>query len=228
VFQPTQWSVVLAAGRPNDPSARDALASLCQAYWQPLYAYVRRRGYSAEDAQDLTQGFFARLIEKGALRHARRERGRFRAFLLTSLKNYLANEWDRSNAVKRGRSVLELDFDLAERSVARTAESDPELIFERRWAQRVLEEALDRVKRQYAAQERTFELLKGTLGSGRGEGSYREIGEELGISEGAARVAAHRLRQRYRAALQGVVGQTVRDAADVEDEMRYLLRVLTR
>jgi RNA polymerase sigma-70 factor (ECF subfamily) len=226
LFQPTQWSVVLAAGRSNGPSAREALATLCQVYWQPLYVYVRRRGYSVEDAQDLTQGFFSRLIEKRALRHAHRERGRFRAFLLASLKNYLANEWDRSRAVKRGSGVLELDFDLAEKSVAKAVESDPERIYERRWAQRVLEEALARVKGLYREQERTFEILKGSLGGGRSEGSYRDLGEALGISEGAARVAAHRLRQRYRAALREVVGQTVRDPADVEDEIRSLLRVL--
>jgi RNA polymerase sigma-70 factor (ECF subfamily) len=202
------------------------LSALCRAYWKPLYAYARRRGHSVEDAEDLTQGFFAHLIEKRSLARATRERGRFRSFLLASFKNYAANEWDRARATKRGGGAPALDLAAGEKVAARLVDSDPEATYERQWACLVLEQALRTTRSQYRGEERTFEALKTTLGGGRGDRSYREIGAALGISEGAARAAAHRLRGRYRQALWDAVGRTVRDVADIEDEIRYLLRVV--
>jgi RNA polymerase sigma factor (sigma-70 family) len=230
MFQPTQWSLVLAAARSHDPAGEVALAKLCTSYWRPLYAYVRSRGYAAEDAQDLTQAFFLRLIEGRFFRRARRERGRFRTFLIVSLKHFLANEWDRATAQKRGGGVLSVDFEEAERSlVAREADANPERSYERQWVQRVLEATLARVREQYVAsgQEATFEALKHVLADGRqNDASYRDLASELGLSEGAVRVAVHRLRQRYRASLRAIVGETLGDPSDVDDEIRYLLSVL--
>jgi RNA polymerase sigma-70 factor (ECF subfamily) len=230
LFERTQWSDVLAAGRSNDPAAAAALARLCTSYWPPLYAYVRRRGYPVQEAQDLTQEFFARLIEKRFFRQARRERGRFRAFLIVALKHFLANEWDRSQAEKRGGgAVIGFDFDAAEPSMRAGEESNPEVLFERQWVERILAKALRRVKDQYveAGQEGTFETLKVVLGGGgRGENAYEQLAGTLGLTGGALRVAVHRLRQRYRAALRATVGSTVGSPADIDDEIRYLLAVL--
>jgi len=230
VFERTQWSDVLAAGRSRDPAAGAALARLCTSYWPPLYAYVRRRGYSVHEAQDLTQEFFARLIEKRFFRQARRERGRFRAFLIVALKHFLANEWDRSQAGKRGGgAVMSFDFDAAEPAIHATDESNPERIYERQWVERILAAALRRVREQYiaAGQEATFETLKVVLGGGgRSENAYGELAGTLGLSDGALRVAVHRLRQRYRTALRAIVGETVGDPADVDDEIRYMLSVV--
>ncbi len=230
MFEGTQWSDVLAAGRSNDPSSGAALARLCTSYWPPLYAYVRRRGYAVPEAQDLTQEFFARLIEKRFFRQARRERGRFRAFLIVALKHFLANEWDRSRAGKRGGgAVMSFDFDAAEPAIPGSDEWNPERIYERHWVDRILAKALRRVREQYlaAGKEATFETLKVVLGGGgRRENAYGELAAELGLTDGAVRVAVHRLRQRYRAALRAVVGETVADPADVDGEIRYLLSVL--
>jgi len=230
VFEGTRWSDVVAAGRSNDPAAGAALTRLCTSYWPPLYAYVRRRGYAVPEAQDLTQEFFARLIEKRFFRQARRERGRFRAFLIVALKHFLANEWDRSQARKRGGgAVMTFDFEAAEPAIGASDDWNPERIYERQWALRILATALRRVREQYLAggQEATFETLKSVLGGGgRGENDYLELARQLGLTDGALRVAVHRLRQRYRAALRSVVGETVADSADVDAEIRYLLSVL--
>jgi RNA polymerase sigma factor (sigma-70 family) len=230
VFERTQWSDVLAAGRSNDPAAGAALARLCTSYWPPLYAYVRRRGYAVHEAQDLTQEFFARLIEKRFFRQARQERGRFRAFLIVTLKHFLANEWDRSQAGKRGGGVvMSFDFDAAEPAIAGMDEWNPERIYERRWVERILAAALRRVREKYiaAGQETTFDTLKVALGGGgRRENAYGELAAELGLTDGALRVAVHRLRRHYRTALRAVVGETVADPADVDEEIRYLLSVV--
>ena len=230
MFEPTEWSLVLAAGRSRQPAADAALARLCETYWRPLYAFVRSRGRCVEDAEDLTQAFFAHLIEKRAFERARRERGRFRAFLIVSLKHFLANEWDRTSARKRGGQALTLDLAEAERMLAaHPSDASPERIYERQWARGVLDAALARVRGEYAAKgdAETFDALKGVLGGGRqGEEDYRQLGPRLGLSSGAVRVAAHRLRQRYRRALRAVVGGTLDDASQVDDEIRHLLSVV--
>jgi RNA polymerase sigma factor (sigma-70 family) len=231
VFEPTQWSLVLAAGQSKDPGASAALDRLCAAYWPPIYAYVRRRGHGAEDAQDLTQDFFRHLVESRFLRHARPERGRFRAFLIVSLKNFLANEWDRATARKRGEGLRTVDLADVEKMLASEApDASPERCYEKQWAERVLEATFDRVRQQYLASGNpaAFEALKGVLGGRRrGDEAYRQLADELAMSDGAVRVAVHRLRQRYRAALRKVVGETLADPSEVDDEIRYLLSVVT-
>jgi RNA polymerase sigma factor (sigma-70 family) len=231
-FLTTRWSVVLEAGRGDEPSSRKALGELCEAYWYPLYAYVRRRGHRQEDAQDLTQAFFARLLEKNGVVGADPERGRFRAFLLGALKHFLANEWDREQAQKRGggRPILSLDFRSADERFVREPmdNATPERAFERTWALAVLESALARLESDYRARGRgaIFERLRGSLVA-RGElDSYRDIARELGTSEGAVKVAAHRLRQAFRAALRAEIAETVGGPEDLEHELGLLIAAL--
>jgi RNA polymerase sigma factor (sigma-70 family) len=227
-FATTRWSLVLRAGKRTDRQAEDALAWLCGRYWFPLYAYVRRRGADQNEAQDLTQEFFTRLLEKNVLDHAAPERGRFRSFLLTSLKNFLANEWDRANAQKRGgrRGRLTLDLESGESRISLEPAHDltPERHFERQWASTLLELVVTKLEAEFAAagKARHFELLKDALTGERRGLPYAEITAELGLSEEAARQAAHRLRQRYRELLRAEVVQTVADPGDVEDEIRRL------
>jgi RNA polymerase sigma-70 factor (ECF subfamily) len=233
-FQTTQWTLVVAAGDSQHPDSRAALADLCQAYWYPLYAYLRRRGYPQEEAEDLVQGFFTQLLEKNYIKAADKERGRFRSFLLTSLKNYAANEWDRRTAVKRGgtSTTLSLDFEDAEgRYVIEPAdERTPEQEFDRGWAMAQLTHVLERMRSEAGsgdAAER-FELLQGFL-TGEGEGiPYKEAAERLGMSEGAVKVAVHRLRQRFGAVLRDEVARTLADPDDVDDEIRHLFAAFER
>jgi len=234
VFQTTQWTLVVAAGDSQHPDSRAALADLCQAYWYPLYAYLRRRGYPQEEAEDLVQGFFAQLLEKNYIKAADKERGRFRSFLLTSLKNYAANEWDRRTAVKRGgtTATLSLDFEDAEgRYVIEPAdERTPEQEFDRGWAMAQLNHVLDRMRSEAGAGDAAerFELLQGFL-TGEGEDlPYKEVAERLGMSEGAVKVAVHRLRQRFGAVLRDEVARTLADPDDVDDEIRHLFAAFER
>jgi RNA polymerase sigma-70 factor (ECF subfamily) len=228
-FETTRWSVVLAAGGRASPQSEQALARLCACYWSPLYAYVRRRGFSADAAQDLTQAFFARLLEKKTLSAATRERGKFRCFLLASMKHFLANEWDRSQAQKRGGKVTLVSFDAAalEQRYAGEAsyELSPERLFDRRWAVTLLQLVLDELRRELIAEgkERFFDRVKQHLTGEESELSYRELGIELGMSEAALKVAIHRLRRRYGKLLHEHIAQTVASAAEVEDELRHLL-----
>jgi len=231
-FATTQWSIVLAAGEGRRENAVDALSQLCESYWYPIYAYVRRRGYSAPDAQDLTQSFFARLLEKESLRNADPVRGRFRSFLLTSMKHFLSNERDRASAQKRGggRATLSLDLAAGESRVNIEPEHDwtPQRLYERQWALTLLELVLGRLETEYqeAGKVRQFELLQGALGGGLQTLSYADVAAELGLSIEAARQAASRMRKRYRALLREEVARTVADPGEVDGELTNLFKSL--
>jgi RNA polymerase sigma-70 factor (ECF subfamily) len=232
VFVTTRWSVVLSAGNQASPGSTNALESLCRVYWFPLYAYVRRCGYSPGDAQDLTQAFFARLLEKNWLADARRERGRFRSFLLASMKHFLANEWDKAQAQKRGgrAQVIPLQTDTAEtRYLHEPADDDtPDKAFDRRWALAVLDRVLALLREEYVGSGRgeLYEQLRTTLEGARTAAPYASIAARLGLTEGAVKVAVHRLRQRYREILREEIAQTVETAAQVEEELRHLFAAL--
>ncbi|HXT10227.1 MAG TPA: sigma-70 family RNA polymerase sigma factor [Candidatus Angelobacter sp.] len=232
-FSPTHWSVVLAAaGRADSTQARDALEKLCRNYWLPIYAFIRRQGRNPHDAQDLTQEFFARLLEKHFLGDVQRDKGRFRSFLLASVKHFLANEWDKAVAQKRGggRAPISIDAAMAESAVGfEPADTlTAEKIFERRWALALLDQVLRRLREEYArdGKERQFERLKPTLTEASRSVPYAEIAAQLGASEGAVKVAVHRLRQRYRELLRAEITDTVGAAEDVDDEIRNLFAAL--
>lgn len=230
-FATTRWSVVLQAGEREGAASEEALAALCEVYWYPLYSFVRRWGHSADDAQDLTQEFFARLLEKGALRAATPSRGRFRSFLLAALKHFLSNERERTNALKRGggRPPLPLEFETAEGrySLEPAGQGDPEQAFERQWALAVLAETLRRLEAEQANAGKldVFARLKGEL-TGDRELSYADLGKQLGMSEGAVKVAVHRLRRRFGELLRKEIAGTVSDPQEVDDEIRYLFAAL--
>ena len=232
VFATTHWSVILAATRSDTPRAQAALARLCQTYWYPLYAYVRRRGYSPYDAQDLTQEFFARFLEHNWLAQADRERGRFRTFLLAALGHFLANEWDKARAQKRGGRVefVPLQLESAEtRYGAEPADQrTPEQSYDRRWALALLEEVLHALREEHLAAGTVvlFDTLKPCLVGDREAQPYAALGAQLGMTEGAVKVAVHRLRQRYRQLLRDAIADTVASPEDVNEEMRYLFSVL--
>jgi RNA polymerase sigma-70 factor (ECF subfamily) len=232
-FHTTRWSVVLTAGHRDGPAARAALETLCAAYWYPLYAYVRRRGIASEDARDLTQSFFAQLLERNDCARADRDRGRFRAFLLASLRHHLANEWDRERAAKRGGGATPapLDLDGAEERYALEDDREltPEQHFDRTWALEVLEKALALLQSEYAArgQAELFAALSATLTAGEASESYAAIAARLGSSEGAIKVAAHRLRERYRETLRAEVAGTLADPSLVDEELAALRRTFS-
>ena len=232
VFLTTHWSVVLQAGRADTTRARDALARLCQTYWHPLYAYVRRLGHSPPDAQDLTQEFFARLLARNYIADADESRGRFRSFLLASLKHFLANEWDKARAQKRGGGQTPIPIDPAAAETGCHFEpADPataDKVFERRWALTLLDQVLRRLRQEYVAsgREPLFEQLKPTLTEASRSVRYAEMAARLGTSEGAVKVAVHRLRQRYRDLLRAEIADTVASPAEVEDELRSLFAAL--
>lgn len=234
MFLTTRWSVVLSARGEGARDSGEALESLCAGYWYPLYVYVRRQGRSPEDAQDLTQGFFARLLEKRWLEAADREKGKFRSFLLTALKRYLANEWDHARTLKRGGGVVHVPMDtqVAESRyvVEPVLAGGAEELYERRWAMTLLEQAMAGLRAEYEAEEKgaEFELLKGTLGAARGEVAYERLALELGMTESGARGAVHRIRKTFREAFRAAVAGTVGTAGDVDGEMRYLAGVLGR
>ena len=231
-FNTTHWSVVLLAGQSQAPQADAALEKLCRTYWNPLYAYVRRQGHSPHDAQDLTQEFFARLLEKRYLKLATQERGRFRSFLLKSLKHFLINDWVRGQAQKRGggQKVFSLDDEAAERSYLQQPSDQlaPESLYDRRWALTLLEQAMERLGTDYAAagKRSLFERLKPLLTTEGSSESYRELSAPLGISESAVKVAVHRLRQRFRELVRAEVGQTVATPAEVDEELRFLMAAM--
>jgi RNA polymerase sigma-70 factor (ECF subfamily) len=232
VFVTTHWSVVLSARQKDSPQALAALETLCRTYWYPLYAYVRRQGHSPPDAQDLTQEFFARLLQKEYLKAAAREKGRFRTFLIVALKRFLANEWDRVRAQKRGggQPLLSLDTELAEeRYRIEPAEgSTAERVFERRWALTLLDRTMTRLREEFAAAGKVCEFarLKVCLTAERGEICYGDIAAALGMNEGAARVAVHRLRKRFREVFREEIAHTVSSAGEIDEEVRYLMSVL--
>lgn len=228
VFATTHWTVVLTAGRRHTSQSDAALAQLCKTYWFPLYAYVRRRGYAKEDAEDLVQAFFARFLARNYLEGLSAERGRFRAFLLASLKHFLANEWDKSQRQKRGggRTILSLDWQTADTQfqIAATGEPSPDKAFDREWALALLARVIERLQAECAAdgKARLFEQLKVFLAAGRSETAQSEIAKVLGMEEGAVRVAVHRLRKRYRVLLREEIAQTLSEPAMVDEEMRAL------
>jgi RNA polymerase sigma factor (sigma-70 family) len=228
IFATTHWTVVLAAGQRHTPQSDGALEELCRTYWFPLYAYVRRRGYSKPDAEDLVQAFFARLLAKNFLAGVDNGKGKFRAFLLASLKHFLANEWDKSQAQKRGGGAvnLSLDWQTADTKfqVAATNGPSPDQAFDREWALALLAKVIERLQKECEAdgKAKLFEQLKIFLTAGKGESAQGEMAKTLGMEEGAVRVAVHRLRKRYRALLRDEIAQTLADEKQVDEEMRAL------
>jgi RNA polymerase sigma factor (sigma-70 family) len=231
-FPTTRWTLVVAAGDPQRKEARSALVSLCELYWYPLYAYLRRRGYPAEQAQDLTQEFFVRVLEGRYLDRADPAKGRFRSFILTSLKFFVADEEDRQRARKRGGGVLvPLEFSSGEERYQREPVHDetPERIFERRWALSLIELVIQKLRDEFVHHGRPdhFEQLKVFL-LGQSDAPYAALAREMNTSEGALKVAIHRLRKRYRELFRQEIADTVADPAEVESELRYLAAVLAR
>lgn len=233
-FRTTHWSVVLLSAQTQVPGSRTALADLCQLYWYPLYAFVRRRGYSVEDAQDLTQGFFVSLLERKSLRQVRPEKGKFRSFLLASFKNYLSNAFDHDNRIKRGGQIefVALDFEGGE---VRYRE-DPgdsltaEKLFDARWAMTLLDHAIGRLRKEYASQGKTaaVDALQPFLDPASCESlpSYEEVAEKLEISLGAVKTLIHRLRRRYSELLREEVARTLTDPQAVQEEIHALCEAL--
>jgi RNA polymerase sigma factor (sigma-70 family) len=232
LFTTTHWSVVLAAGRSDATEAGEALEALCRTYWYPLYVYVRRRGYGPHDAQDLTQAFFARFLEKGSLNLADPARGRFRSFLLRSLQNSLADDWKRAHRAKRGGGAVEIPLDGVAAEARYAAEltnpMTPERAYEQRWALTLLERVLERMREDYArvGKARLFETLQDFLWGPDGSASYATLARDLAMTEGALRVAVHRLRQHYRERLRAEVAHTVSDPGEVDAELRHLIGVI--
>ncbi|MEQ8790533.1 MAG: sigma factor [Pirellulaceae bacterium] len=231
-FATTQWSVVLAAGERRGGDSRRALAQLCEAYWYPLYAYVRRREGDPHRAQDLTQAFFAHLLEKNAIGRADPDRGRFRAFLLASLKNFLANEYNKARAAWRGGDVacLSLDFDVGETRyrIEPRENVTPETLYERRWILTMLDHVLDDLRGELVAAGRgdQFEHLKSALTGEATAAEYESAAAALGVSAAAAKQAAYRLRRRYRELFRAEVAKTVADESEVDQEIGRLLETL--
>jgi RNA polymerase sigma-70 factor (ECF subfamily) len=233
-FLSTHWSIVLRAGRADDSGARAALAFLCQRYWYPLYAFVRKKGIDPERAEDVTQGFFVRLIEKQVLERAAPSRGRFRLFLLASLQNFLSNERDQAQAQKRGggRPKLALDVDAGERKLRfePSHELTPERIFDRAWAVQLLELVVGRLRQEFADKGKAseFDIMQSFLAGKHKDLSYERTAAALALSVAAVRQAAHRLRKRYREMLRAEVAETVASEDQIDDEIRGLFEALGR
>ena len=227
-FATTRWTVVLTAGRGSTPQADMALEELCRTYWYPLYAFIRRHGRTREDAEDLTQSFFVRFLEKNYLEGLNSDKGRFRAFLLAALKHFLANEWDKANRLKRGGGLrpLSLDWQSADTryQIDPADNLSPDKLYDRAWAVTLLERVIGRLRDESAADGRSelFEQLKPFLMVGKSAIPYAQAAAKLELSEGAIRVAVHRLRRRYRQLLREEIGQTLADPALVEEELRAL------
>jgi len=227
LFATTRWTLVCDAARGGDTGASEALGVLFGTYWQPLYRYIRRLGQSAQDAEDLVQGFFAHLLSQNGLRLADRDRGRFRAFLLGSLKNYMANDWQREHRLKRGgfATHLSIDWKNAETGLGLEPEDcrSPDRLYDRDWAMSLLDKVLDDLARE----EKDFARWKPFLSVRSASLSYAKIAEDFGMTEGAARVAVHRLRKRYRQRLRDEIGRTLADGQLVEEEIRSLFAALS-
>jgi DNA-directed RNA polymerase specialized sigma24 family protein len=231
-FRTTHWSVVLAAGGDTE-TAHQALERLCQSYWYPLYCYVRRRGHSPDDAQDLTQAFFTRLLAGKDLAAADRERGRFRSFLLALFNHFLVNEWDRSQAQKRGGGCefISLDYirEQEDRPFELAHQLTAERVFEKRWAEAVLNRVLARLRDEFDGERiKRFDALKIFLTEEPRTASYVTVAGQLGMTAQAVKSAIHRLRQRYGELLRAEIAQTLASPADVDDELRHLIRVLSQ
>jgi RNA polymerase sigma-70 factor (ECF subfamily) len=232
-FATTRWSVVLAAGTRSGDHSAEALATLCETYWYPVYAFIRRQGRDADHARDLTQEFFARVLEKNYFRDADPARGRFRTFLLTSIRHFLSNERDREQALKRGGKTppLSLDVETAEGAYQLEGRDDltPEKLFDARWATLLLDRALARLQEEYVAAGKNdlFDGLKGFLTGDSDDVPYADTARALDMSEGAVKVAVHRLRRRFRDALIKEIAETVSDPADIDAEIRHLLQAVS-
>jgi DNA-directed RNA polymerase specialized sigma24 family protein len=227
-FLTTHWSVVLSARDKDSPRSAAALEALCRTYWYPLYAYLRRQGRAPYDAQDLTQGFFARLLQKDYLQVAAREKGKFRTFLLVALKRFLANEWDREHALKRGgfAQVVSIDQEVAESRFAAepSHHAQPDVLFDRQWALTLLERTMAQLKEEYVASGRAklFEYLQSCLAREESALPYAEIAARLNLTQAAVKMAIHRLRARYREILRTEIAHTVSSPGEVEEEIRLL------
>lgn len=226
-FVTTHWSVVLRAGHADSTNAHEALSELCRIYWYPLYSYVRRQGQKPHDAEDLTQAFFARLLEKNYVAGAQQAKGRFRTFLLTALKRFLANEWDRQHARKRGGflALVSIDASSAESRLSAEPIHDvtPEVLFERQWARTLLDQVMSRLREEYAVTGRAtlFEQLRPCLAKNGGR-PYAELATRLGVTEAAVKMAVQRLRARYRGILREEIGRTVSSPEEIEEEISHL------
>jgi DNA-directed RNA polymerase specialized sigma24 family protein len=231
-FATTHWSVVLAAGQADLPEAREALENLCRTYWYPLYAYIRRRGSGHEDAQDLTQGFLLQLLEHDAFNRVEHSRGRFRSFLLASLNYYLADQRDHAGAIKRGAGQVPFPLDApaaAERYRLEPPDNDsPDRLFERRWALTLLDQVLQRLGQEFqeAGKGTLFQRLQDFLVTGQAEARYPDAAADLGMSVDAVKKAAQRLRQRYYELFREEIAHTVAHPAEVEDELRFLCKII--
>ena len=227
-FPPTRWSVVLAARQAPSTAAADALETICRAYWYPLYAHARRCGHRPHDAQDLTQGFFCRLLEKQWLEAADREKGKLRSFLITAFKHFMANEWRHAAAQRRGGAVAFVPLDTSHAEDVFAAEPSPglaaEAAYDREWALLLLDRAIGRLRAEFAESGRPddFDALKECLMAERGAIDYEAVAARLDSSAGAARVAVHRLRKRFREVFREEVAQTLSEGGDTEEELRHL------
>ncbi len=231
-FATTQWSIVLAAKDGTETEVRRALDFLCNAYWYPLYAYLRRHGQDPDQARDLTQAFFADLLEKHRLQSIDPAKGRFRSFLLASLKNFLLHEVEKSQTLKRGGGIRTLSMDAEGAEIRYKLEPvdtlTPDQIFERRWGLTMMERAMERLEVETASGSNPaqFEQLKGYVTGAGAETSYREVAEQIGMTEGAIKTAVHRMRTRYGRLLREEIGETVADPSEIDDEVRHLLAVV--
>jgi DNA-directed RNA polymerase specialized sigma24 family protein len=231
-FETTHWSLVRAAGGPDTTAAHAALSKLCELYWYPLYAFVRRWGANPDDARDLTQGFLTSLLDRQDFENLRQERGRFRAFLLASLKHFLTNDALHRSTLKRGGGavILSLSMDDAEGlyRIEPAEPTNPESLYERRWALTIIERVMAHLRQEWEAADRAaeFDELKACLLGETPDGGYAAVAEKLNMTEGAVRTAIHRLKRRFQTRLRQDIAETVDDPADVEDELKYLVRAL--
>lgn len=233
-FQMTRWSVVLKAASPENKESQTAISELFKIYWYPIYSFVRRSGYGHHEAEDITQGLFCRLLSKDGFSGVNPNKGKFRSFLLAAVKHYMANEWNKSNAQKRGggQKIISIDKAMSEERFDNEPATNetPEVIYERKWALTVLHNSIEDLRREYDTQNktRTFELLKKHLIGDTDNMTYAEIGRELNISEGNVKVIAHRMRHRFNTILRHHIAQTVESAADIEEEIQYLISCFSR
>ena len=231
-FASTHWSVVLLAGQSSSSKAEEALARLCNVYWFPLYAFIRRQGHNPADAEDLTQAFFARFLEKDYVKDVDQRKGKFRSFLLASLKHFLADQWDRSQAEKRGggMALISLDAQTAETRYLLEPRDNlaPDRIFERRWALTLLEQAMARLREEFtlAGKADFFDRLKNFMTAEKDADTYADAAAKLSTTEAAVKMAVQRMRRRYRELLRSEIANTVSDPAEIDEELRHLAEAL--
>ncbi|MCI0746401.1 MAG: sigma-70 family RNA polymerase sigma factor [Verrucomicrobia subdivision 3 bacterium] len=230
-FRTTHWSVVLQAGQTASPEGSEALEELCRTYWYPLYAFVRRRGYEVHEAQDLTQAFFQRFLERSYLESVDRRKGKFRTFLLRCLDHFLSNEWDRSQTRKRGGGcvVSSLDAECAEARyrLELTDELTPEKVYDRRWAQILVQTVIARLGEEFSGPQERFEQLKGLILDEPGSSSYAQAAAAAGMSEQAVKSAVHRMRRRFRELCRVEIGKTVETPDQIDEEIRNLFAAVS-